>query len=86
MAFSAFLDTCVLVPSTLRDLLLEIATHQGFRPLWSTGVESELHRVITRLHAEAGKSSEETTASQNPYAPTAPQHECCAPGRTCIRV
>lgn len=62
MAFSAFLDTCVLVPSTLRDLLLEIATHQGFRPLWSTGVESELHRVITRLHAEAGKSSEETTA------------------------
>ena len=65
MAFSAFLDTCVLVPSTLRDLLLEVATHQGFRPLWSTGVEIELHRVITRLHADGGKTPEETTPISN---------------------
>ena len=62
MAFTAFLDTCVLVPSTVRDLLLEAASHQAFRALWSTGVETELKRVITKLHNSAGKDPDETSA------------------------
>jgi hypothetical protein len=37
MAFSAFLDTCVLVPSVLRDLLLELGTNPAYRLLQGAG-------------------------------------------------
>lgn len=35
--FSAFLDACVLVPSTKADLLLHLAEDEFYRPLWSWG-------------------------------------------------
>ncbi|SHE24025.1 Hypothetical protein ACGLYG10_0223 [Actinomyces glycerinitolerans] len=49
MAFSAFLDACVLVPSTLRDVLLEIGCTDAFRLLWSKQVEDEVEATVMRL-------------------------------------
>lgn len=48
-----FLDTCVLFPPVLRDLLLGLADAGLFEPLWSDGVASEwLH--VTARKGEAG--------------------------------
>ena len=57
--FSALLDACVLVPSTLRDVLLEIGTTQAFRPLWSEKIETEMEQAILRLRAKRGRDQEE---------------------------
>lgn len=44
--FRAFLDTCVLFPQTLRDVLLTAAESGLYHPLWSAHVLDELERNL----------------------------------------
>ena len=59
---TALLDTCVLVPSRARDVLLEIASTGAYRPLWSSEILVELDRTLRLLLGKRGASPEETDA------------------------
>ena len=54
MAFSVLLDACVLVPSRLRDVILELASQGAFRPVCSDIIEDELVRAIARIREKKG--------------------------------
>jgi predicted nucleic acid-binding protein len=59
---TALLDTCVLVPSRARDVLLEVASTGAYQPLWSTEILAELDRTLRVLLAKRGASGEEIDA------------------------
>lgn len=68
---TAFLDTCVLFPLILRDILLDAAQARFFAPRWSDEVLIELRR---NLIAHRGLSDDQATrliAAMRRHFPTA---------------
>ena len=57
MAFVAFLDTCVLFPTNLRDVILTIAEVGICQVRWSPDVLDELQRTyIKKAKVDAAKA------------------------------
>jgi len=54
----ALLDTCVLLSSLGRDLLLSIAVENVYVPYWSDAILAELGAVIRRTFAAAGRDAD----------------------------
>lgn len=50
MIFKAFLDTNCLYPLFLRDVLLDFAQSDFYRPLWSEKIHEELIRTLATNH------------------------------------
>lgn len=50
--FTAFYDTNVLVPGSVRDLLMQLATTGAFRARWSDVILAELRRVLVDKHGQ----------------------------------
>ncbi|MGI0129040.1 MAG: PIN domain-containing protein, partial [Thermoplasmata archaeon] len=46
MAFGVVLDTCVLYPYSLCDLLLRLADRELYDPYWSDRILEELERTL----------------------------------------
>lgn len=62
MTFSVLIDTCILVPSLQRDLLLETASQGAFRPLWSNVILEELELTLRKLWLKRGFKKQEAEA------------------------
>lgn len=60
--FTALLDTCVLVPSLQRDVLLQCAAAGVYRPVWSTAILEELSYTLTRRMTARDRSEDEVNA------------------------
>ncbi|MEO0749455.1 MAG: PIN domain-containing protein, partial [Pseudomonadota bacterium] len=45
----ALLDTCVIYPTVMREMLLEVAKGGGFEPLWSARILEEWQRAAMKL-------------------------------------
>lgn len=50
--FTAYLDTCTLVPIALSDTLLRVAEKGGFRPAWSERILRSVRRVVLEVHPD----------------------------------
>lgn len=70
MRFPALLDTNVLYGALLNDLVLTLADHGLFRPLWSEEILTELKRNLRRS-GESRELSEKRVSTMMRYFPDA---------------
>jgi len=47
------LDTCVIYPTVMREMILGVAEAGGFTPLWSERILGEWRRAVVKLGPEA---------------------------------
>ncbi|MBD3781936.1 MAG: PIN domain-containing protein [Micrococcales bacterium] len=71
MSFPVFLDTCVLYPATLADLLLRIAEAGVFRPHWSADVLTELERNLAKITSVSEESARRRVGAMSAAFPDA---------------
>ncbi len=50
----AVLDTCVLYPTVMRQILVKVAASGGFEPLWSDEILSEWRRAVAKDGGDVG--------------------------------
>ena len=48
----ALLDTCVIYPTVMREMLLEVARAGVFEPLWSARILEEWQRAVAKLGSD----------------------------------
>ncbi|MEN3122302.1 PIN domain-containing protein [Janibacter sp. LM] len=71
MTFPVFLDTCVLYPATLSDLLLRMAETGIYTPHWSQDVLTELERNLARVATAGGEGARRRVAAMSRAFPEA---------------
>jgi predicted nucleic acid-binding protein len=77
----ALLDACVLYPTVMREMLLEVAARGGFQPLWTARLLREWERAAARRgEAERAQAQGEIAllATQWPQAMLPPPPESLA--------
>ncbi len=65
------LDACVLFPSVLREILLNVAAAGGFTPLWSARILAEWQLAAARKSPEAAATAQAAIAALRPRWPEA---------------
>ena len=65
------LDTCVLYPTVMREMLLGVADAGAFEPLWSAEIEGEWAHTAEKHEAGARAFAEGETAMLNARWPNA---------------
>lgn len=71
MAWTAFLDACVLYPTGTRDLLLRGAEAYLYRVSWSAHVLEQAHRNLTRDRRCSQEQADDLIAKMNEAFPEA---------------
>ena len=67
MAFGVVLDTCVLYPLSIADILMRLAERELYDLYWSEGILAELGRVMQEKGASAEQASHRVGAMRRAF-------------------
>ncbi|UVF79153.1 PIN domain-containing protein [Gordonia mangrovi] len=56
--FRVVLDACVMLPQNLNNLLLALAEHDMFTPVWTPQLLDEVHRNVTGTRAVTAEQAD----------------------------